>query len=154
MTTNNAQNETPSVWHKSRMRVPLYEVDLGNAVYHGNYYHLLELGREAFLRELGYPYKKFMDQEMHLSVVEASCNYRKSLHYDELIEIHTGVLWWRSRSMAFAQLIMRDEGEKGLVLCTKATMNLVCVKFTGQPTVIPADFVKLLVDWTGGHPDA
>jgi len=140
----------PKVWHKTRLRVPLYEVDLGHAVYHGNYFHLLELAREGFLRDLGYPYRRFMDQQLHLTVVEASCSYRRSLHYDDLIEVHTGVPWWRRRSMAFAQAIFRDEGEQGPALCTRATLNMVCVRFTGQATTLPAEFVTLLKEW-GKH---
>ena len=75
-------DEAPKVWHKTRLRVPLYEVDLGHAVYHGNYFHLLELAREGFLRDLGYPYRRFMDEQLHLTVVEASCSYWRSLRYD------------------------------------------------------------------------
>jgi acyl-CoA thioester hydrolase len=140
-------DEAPRVWHKTRLRVPLYEVDLGHAVYHGNYFHLLELAREGFLRDLGYPYRRFMDIQLHLTVVEASCSYRRSLHYDDLIEVHTGVLGWRRRSMAFAQAIYRDEGEQGPTVCTRATLNMVCVRFTGQPTTLPAEFVALLKEW-------
>jgi YbgC/YbaW family acyl-CoA thioester hydrolase len=141
-------DQAPKVWHKTGLRVPLYEVDLGHAVYHGNYFHLLELAREGFLRDLGYPYRRFMDEQLHLTVVEASCSYRRSLQYDDLIEVNTGVLWWRRRSIAFAQIIYRDEGEHGPVLCTRATLNMVCVRFTGQATTLPADFVARLKAWT------
>jgi acyl-CoA thioester hydrolase len=140
-------HEIPVVWHKTRFRVPLYEVDLGQAVYHGNYYHLFEQAREAFLRDLGYPYKRFMDQEMHLTIVETSCSYRRSLRYDDSIEAHTGILWKRRRSLAFSQILYRDEGEGSLTLCTQATLNMVCVRFTGQPTVLPADFMELIEKW-------
>ena len=133
-------------WHKTPLRVPLFEVDLGQAVYHANYFHLLELGREAFLRDLGYPYRRFMDQQLHLTIVEASCSYRRPLHYDDLIEVHTGVDWWRSRSLAFSQTIYHDAGD-GLLLCTEATLNMVCVRFTGQPTTLPPEFVDILKRW-------
>jgi acyl-CoA thioester hydrolase len=150
MMKENQGDDAPRVWHKTKLRVPLFEVDLGQAVYHGNYFHLLELAREDFLRELGYPYRRFMDQQLHLTVVEASCSYRKSLHYDDPIEVHSGVSWWRRRSMAFSQNIYRSEGEKSLVLCTSATLNMVCVRFTGQPTILPAEFVDLLKSWVNG----
>lgn len=146
---SNAQDKAPEVWHKTRMRVPLFEVDIGQAVYHGNYYHLFELAREDFLRELGYPYRWFMDRQLHLTIVEASCTYRKSLRYDDLIEIHTGIQWWRTRSLAFSQIIYRCEEEENPVLCTRAILNMVCVRFSGQPTILPAEFVDLLRDWVG-----
>jgi acyl-CoA thioester hydrolase len=144
MVGSKMKEESSNVWHKTPLRVPLFEVDLGLAVYHGNYYHLFELGREAFLRELGYPYRRFMDQQLHLSIVEASCSYRRPLHYDDLIEVHTRVDWWRTRSLAFSQAIYRDHGENESVLCTKATLNMVCVRFTGQATVIPGEFIEVL----------
>ena len=143
--------EPLKVWHKTRLRVPLFEVDLGQAVYHGNYYHLFELARENFLRDLGYPYRRFMEQQMHLTVVETSCSYRRSLHYDDSIEIHTSVPWRRTRSLAFSQVVYRDEEEKGLTLCTSVTLNMVCVRFTGQPTVLPPEFVELLKGWMNGQ---
>jgi acyl-CoA thioester hydrolase len=131
-------------WHTVSMRVPLFEVDLGQAVYHGNYYHFLEVGRSELLRDLGYPYSRFMDQQLHLTIVEASCSYRKSLHYDDLIEIRTGIAWCRRRSIGFSQQIWRiAESEPG-ELCTRADVRMVCVRFSGQPTTLPQDFVDLL----------
>ncbi len=150
MVGSKINDESPTHWHKIPLRVPLFEVDLGQAVYHGNYYHLFELGREAFLRDLGYPYRRFMDQHLHLAIVEASCSYRRPLHYDDLIAIHTGVNGWRRRSLAFSQAIYRNEGEGGLVLCTTVTLQMVCVRFTGQATILPIEFVDRLERWVDG----
>ena len=69
MVGSKTNQESSRIWHKTQLRVPLFEVDLGQAVYHGNYFHLFELGREAFLRDLGYPYRRFMDQQLHLKEV-------------------------------------------------------------------------------------
>jgi acyl-CoA thioester hydrolase len=137
--------------HRTELRIPLFEVDLGHAVYHGNYFHFFELAREAFLRDLGYPYRRFMELQMHLTVVEASCLYRKSLHYDDLIEILTGIAWWRSRSLAFTQSIFRAAPLGDALLCTDATFNMVCVQFSGRPTVLPPDFVGRLEEWSRSH---
>jgi acyl-CoA thioester hydrolase len=147
MAEDKSNDQYPKVWHETRLRVPLFEIDLGQAVYHGNYYHLFELGREDFLRSLGYPYRQFMDQQLHLAIVEASCSYRRPVRYDDLIEVHTGVNWWRSRSLALSHMIYRHEGEAELKLCTKATLNMVCVRFSGQPAILPIDFVDLLKGW-------
>ncbi len=137
----------PRRWHITNLRVPLFEVDLGQAVYHGNYFHLFELARESFFKEVGYPYKRFMDHEMHLTIVEAHCSYRKSLHYDDEIEVRKGVSWRRSRSLGLVQLIHRRDGASEPALCTELRVNLVCVKFSGRPAVLPAEFVSLLERW-------
>jgi acyl-CoA thioesterase FadM len=46
-------------YHTTRLRVPLFEVDLGQVVYHWNYFHLFESAREDFLRTIGFPYSEF-----------------------------------------------------------------------------------------------
>lgn len=130
--------------HVTVLRIPLFEVDLGQAVYHGNYFHLFEIARENYLRDLGYAYRRFMDQGLHLTIVETTCSYRRPLHYDELVEIHTSLSWWRTRSVGFVQSIYRCDSGKPNVLCTHATLNMVCVRFSGQPTRLPAEFVHLL----------
>lgn len=149
MAAGRSEHERALYWHTTAVRVPLYEVDLGQAVYHGNYFHLLELGRESFLRDLGYPYRRFMEQQLHLTIVEASCSYRRPLHYDDLLEVRTRVEGWRSRSLVFAQTIYRDEGAAGMALCTEATLKMVCVRFSGQPTLLPTAFVDILKNWSG-----
>ena len=148
MSENMTHEEAVAVWHESRLRVPLFEVDIGQAVYHGNYFHLFEMARENFLRDLGYPYRRFMEQQLHLTIVETSCSYRRSLHYDDHIEVQTRVLWWRRRSLAFAQNIQRRaEEDNTKVLCTEATFKMVCVRFSGAPTILPLDFVHLLQEY-------
>lgn len=96
------------------------------------------------MRDLGHPYGQFMEHELHLTIVDVSCSYRRPLHYDDLIEIHTAVLGWRRRSMALRQAIFRTGDSGGPVLCTHATINMVCVRFTGQPTTLPEPFTQLL----------
>ena len=133
-------------YHITGVRVPLFEVDLGQAVYHGNYFHLFEIGREDFLRQIGFPYKEFMNRQLHLTIVESTCAYRKPLHYDDLIEIHTAIAWTRRRSIGFSQIIFREKENGEKELCTRADLNMVCVRFTGKPVVLPEDFMKIADD--------
>lgn len=148
MTIGSQNDSTSNKRHKTQFRIPLFEVDIGQAVYHGNYFHLFELGREAFLRDLGYPYRRLMDQELHLTIVEVSCNYRRPLHYDELVEIRTGVNWIRNRSLSLSQDIYLVEGAAEPILCTAAVFNLVCIHFSGKAVTIPKDFAQRLEQWT------
>jgi acyl-CoA thioester hydrolase len=147
-------SETSPAKHRTELRVPLFEVDLGQAVYHGNYFHLFELARESFLRDLDYPYRRFMEQQLHLTVVEVACAYRKGLHYDDRIFIDSKVTWWRSRSLGFAQSVHTAGPSGKLVLCTEATFNMVCVRFSGQPTTLPEEFVQRLIAWSDSKPSS
>ena len=131
-------------YHTTSMRVPLFEVDLGQGVYHGNYFHLFEAARETFFRDIGYPYKKIMANELHLTIAKVTCAYRRSLRYDDLLEIQTGISRVRTRSLELNQKIYRDEDNGKKVLCTEADFNMVCVRFSGQVVSLPSEFVKSL----------
>lgn len=145
-------NCAPFSYHITRLRVPLFEVDLGQAVYHGNYFHLLELGREDFLRKIGFPYREFMKRQLHLTIVESSCVYRKPLHYDEDIEIHSRITWSRRRSLAMEQLIFREGTSGSRELTTQVVLNMVCVRFTGRPAILPEDFCRAMSEYAQqGH---
>jgi acyl-CoA thioester hydrolase len=135
-------------YHITGMRVPFFEVDIGQALYHGNYYHLFELGREDLLRKIGFPYREFLNRQLHLTIIESRCKYRKALRYDDEIEIHTGITLLSRRNLSFSQLIYRpvktlanDETKSSeLQLCTETQLNMICVRFTGHTTHLPEDF--------------
>jgi acyl-CoA thioester hydrolase len=159
ITRTGAQVKSPvASYHITTLRVPLFEVDMGQAVYHGNYYHLFELARADMLRKTGFTYRELVNRQLHLSIVESRCKYRKALGYDDEIEIHTGITALGRRSISFAQLIYRvaetcptphTEERPGLELCTEAKLDMLCVSFSGQVTLLPDDFrlaVETLVD--------
>jgi len=146
-----AQAQPPSTatpYHITSLRVPFFEADMGQAVYHGNYYHLFDLGREDFLRKAGFPYREFLNRQIHLTIIEARCKYRKSLRYDDEIEIHTGITSLSRRNLSFSQLIYRpveasanrETKSSELELCTETQLNMICLRFTGQATYLPEDF--------------
>ena len=149
-----AQAPGPIRYHITNLRVPFFEVDMGQALYHGNYYHIFELGREGLLRKTGFPYREFLNRHVHLTVLESHCKYRKALRYDDEIEIHTGIISVSRRNILFSQLIYRQvealsNGKKDarLELCTEGRLNMICLRLTGQPTILPEDF-RLAVEAT------
>ena len=73
--------ETEKNGHHFPYRIPLYEIDIGQAVYHGNYFHFFELAREAFLRDLGrYTLATLVGQQRPRQVV------RQALRAVDLVE--------------------------------------------------------------------
>lgn len=143
-----AQGKADIAYHITSLRVPLFEVDLGQALYHGNYYHLFELGREDMLRKTGFPYREFMNRQLHLTIVDTHCKYRKPLRYDDQVELHTAITAIGRRNLSFSQLIYRpvqDSAKRrsedpGFELCTECRMDMVCVQFSGRATLLPDDF--------------
>ena len=134
-------------YHITSLRVPFFEVDMGHAVYHGNYYHFFEAARIDLMIKIGFPYREFLNRQLNLTIIESRCKYRKALHYDDQIEMHTAITSLSRRNMSFSQLIYRlaETSSPGtespqLELCTEAQLNVICVRFTGQPTILPEDF--------------
>lgn len=147
MTRLNAQTvKVDGPWFAHGFRVPLFEVDLGQGVYHGNYFHLFEIGREAFFRALGYPYSLFMAEGLHLTVGSLECRYARSLHYDDVIEVQTAVCRIGRRSLSLAHRIQRLTGTPKPETTTEAIMHFVCVQ-GGTPVPLPERFTENLRRW-------
>lgn len=140
--------EVRGPWFAHSLRVPLFEVDLGQGVYHGSYFHLFEIGREAFFRVLGYPYSHFMAEKMHLTVGSLECRYIRSLHYDDVVEVQTALCRLGRRSLSLAHRIQRIEGRRSPETTTEAVMHFVCVS-EGKPVPLPERFTKNLRRWVG-----
>ena len=135
----------PTPEHRLNYRVPFFEVDAGMALYHGNYFHLFEIARTQFMREVGFPYVSLMERERHLSVVEARCRYRKPLRYDDEVVIVSRIVELSSRSVTWEQKIFRGGDERPSVA---ATLVFVCVSFSGSAVRLPDEFGDALRQWT------
>jgi YbgC/YbaW family acyl-CoA thioester hydrolase len=100
------------------------------------------------LRKTGFHYREFLNRQLHLTIIESRCKYRKALCYDDQIEIHTGISSLSRRNLSFSQLIYRpaetsanhETKSSELELCTQIQLNMICLRFTGQTTHLPADF--------------
>lgn len=135
-----AENKT----HVFEMTIPLYEVDMGGVVYHGNYLHFFELARDAMLKESGFSYSNLVNLGFHLIVTELNCTYRIPLLYNQKIKILTSVNKISSRSTIFLQQIWNDQQDK---LLTELSMCLVCIKLSGKASRLPEPFKKALMSW-------
>ncbi|MGQ9922268.1 MAG: acyl-CoA thioesterase, partial [Desulfobacca sp.] len=129
--------------HRFSWRVPLYEIDIGQAVYHGNYYHFFEMAREALLQQQGFGYPELVARQMHLAVVEAHCRYRQPVRYNDDIEIYTTITALKSRSITFhQQLFLAAAGR----LATEVQLTTVCISFAGKPVPLPPELRQCLAE--------
>jgi acyl-CoA thioester hydrolase len=131
----------PTNCHYISHRVPLHETDMGQAVYHGNYFHFFELAREAFLRDLGFGYPELVARQIHLAIVEAQCHYRQAVRYDDVIDIYTSVASLKSRSVQFHQQIFLPAAAKP---ATEARITTVSISFAGKPVPLPPELRQKL----------
>ncbi|MCX7822891.1 MAG: acyl-CoA thioesterase [Syntrophobacterales bacterium] len=140
-------------YHCTILRIPLYEIDIGGGVYHGNYFHFFEIARDDFFRHLGFPYKKLVDEYlMHLTVAQVTCTYFAPLHYDDMVTVVTGVEELRSRSIVMVQRIDRKELDGAITVCVQALFALVCVggKEGRRVSSLPEPFRNAIKKWLNG----
>ena len=123
------------------MRVIYGDTDQMGVVYYANYFRYFELGRSEYLRACGGSYRDFEREGRFLPVVEASCSYRSSARYDDLLLISTQVSELRRVSMTFTYELRRQGDER--ILCTGKTVHA-CVGPDGKPVRIPEQFARLL----------
>jgi acyl-CoA thioester hydrolase len=127
--------------HHFSYRVPLYEIDMGEAVYHGNYFHFFELAREALLRDLGFGYPELVARQIHLAVVESHCHYRQPVRYDDVVDIYTTIAGLKSRGVQFHQQLYLNHTGK---LATEAQIITVSISFAGKPVPLPTELRQKL----------
>ena len=115
------------------LRVRFAETDAMGIVHHSRYLPYLEEGRVEYMRSIGHPYTESRTEGVDYAVLEAFVQYRKPLHFDDLVTVH---LQLASASRASFQMayLLTVEGE---VRSTAVTVHG-CVNATGRPVRMPA----------------
>ena len=79
---------TPAV-RRTTVRVRYAETDRMGVVYYANYLVWFEVGRTEWLRQAGWSYKEMEAIGVALPVIEAHCDYRQPVRYDDEVDIRT-----------------------------------------------------------------
>lgn len=67
--------------------VAYYETDKMGITHHSNYIRFMEEARTAWMKHIGWSYKKCEDLGMPSPVVRVQCDYKKTTTYDDAIDI-------------------------------------------------------------------
>lgn len=94
-------------WHEQKLRVRYEETDTMGVVYYGKYFVWMEVGRVSLLREIGFSYDKWIDQDLQFPVVQAHADYRASARFDDEIVVKTRVASVGSSSFKFENEIYK-----------------------------------------------
>ncbi len=124
----------------ARVRVRYAETDKMGVVYYANYLVWFEVARCEWLRATGYTYRELESAGTVLPVVEAHCEYRRPLRYDDEVEI-------RTRATLLSQVRLRfdyDVAPSGAAEPVAAGWTVHAgVDPAGRPRRLP-DFVRSL----------
>jgi acyl-CoA thioester hydrolase len=118
-----------------RQRVRFGETDLQAVVYYANYLLFAEVGRVAYLRELGIVYERdLLAQGVDFTIGEARVRYHAPLRFDDEFDIKVRVGKIRHSSWSFEYAIDRADG----MHCVDAsTIQVMLDRDSGRATRIP-----------------
>jgi len=90
--TRDRERTTPTARvHACEFRVIYGDTDQMGFAYYANYLRWFEIGRNEYLRAVGYPYRKLEADGIILPVIEAGCRYLQTAHYDDLIRLESWI---------------------------------------------------------------
>lgn len=125
-----------------RQRVRFGETDLQGVVYYANYLLFAEIGRIAYLRELGIVYDRDMlAHGVDFTIGEARVRYQAPLRFDDEYDIKVRVGEIRHSSWTFEYAIDRADG---LHCADVSTIQVMIDRKAGRATRIPAELRQTL----------
>ena len=118
------------------------ETDLEGVVYYANYLLFAEIGRIAYLRELGIVYDRDMlAHGVDFTIGEARVRYQAPLRFDDEYDIRVRVGEIRHSSWTFEYAIDRADG---LHCADVSTIQVMIDRKSGRATRIPAELRQTL----------
>jgi acyl-CoA thioester hydrolase len=114
-----------SDFYETDLRVRYAETDRMGVVYYGNYFTWFEVGRVELCRALGFVYKDMEeDDDTYIVVAEASCRYKRSVRFDDILRIRTRVVESQRRTIRFGYEILNQT--TGELAATGETVHIIC----------------------------
>ncbi len=74
------------------LRVRYCETDRMGVAHHGSYVNWFEAGRTDWLRQRGKTYRQMEEEGVFLAVVALDARYRRSVTYDDELDVYTTVV--------------------------------------------------------------
>lgn len=135
---------------RHRQRVRFGETDMQNVVYYANYLLYAEVGRVAYLRELGILYSDLVAKGLDFTIGEASVRYRAPLRFDDEFDIKVRMGEIRHSSWAFEYAVDRADG---LHCAEMRTVQVMIDRASLRATRMPEDLRALLANAKGAEGD-
>lgn len=82
-------------------RVEFSETDMAGIMNYANYFRFMETAENAFFRSLGFSIFKTGEPSVGWPRVDAECDYKAPLHFEDEVEIHLLVAEKKSKSLRY-----------------------------------------------------
>jgi len=109
--------------YKSEVRVIFADTDGMGIVYHTNYIKWFEIGRNEYLRQIGFPYSVLEKDKFWLPLASVECTYRLPAYYDDVLEISAWISELKAATVVINYEIRRKS--TGELLATGHTKHAI-----------------------------
>jgi len=118
-----------AVHWRHRRRVEFSETDMAGIVHFSNFFRYMESAEHAFFRSFGHSVTlNEMNEMMGLPRVQASCDYRHPLRFEDEMEIQLSILELKNRSIRYGFRFLKLLPDETFVEVATGAMTVVCVQ--------------------------
>ncbi len=130
----------PGISHETCLKVPFFDVDSMNIVWHGHYCKYLEVARCELLDKIGYNYTDMKNSGFMFPIVDLQIKYVQPLVFEQNIRILSKLVEWECRLKIDYKILDADTNQ----VLTKASTIQAAVKADTQQLqfVCPDIFIQ------------
>lgn len=114
----------PGIHHETLIKVPFFDVDSMNIVWHGHYCKYLEVARCELLDKIGYNYTDMKNSGFMFPIVDMQIKYVQPLVFEQQIRIISKLVEWECRLKIDYKIMDADTQQ----VLTKASTTQAAVK--------------------------
>ena len=117
-------------------RVEFHETDMAGIAHFSNFFRYMESAEHAFLRSIGHPiHERVGDVVIGWPRVNASCDYRKPVRFEQILTIRVTVEEVRTRAVRYGFAFLLDPDEPPVAT---GEVTAVCVQLEPDGSGIKA----------------
>ena len=127
--------------HHANVQVRFQEVDALRIVWHGHYLSYFEIARVEFGKKYGLNYTDFVDAQLLVPVVHASCDYIQSASFQDELDV-TARLYKQVSAKLHYVFEIRRAGQDA-ILAKGETVHV----FTDMNSALCLTMPQFMIDW-------
>ncbi|WP_208590874.1 acyl-CoA thioesterase [Gracilibacillus suaedae] len=119
------------------IKVRYQETDQMGVVYHANYLIWFEIGRTAFIEELGFKYHEMESEGIVSPVIDARIQFKQPIRYGDDAYVETWLVKYNGIRTTYGYRIIDQDGE---VAVTGETQHVIVKKDNFRPLSLKKQF--------------
>jgi acyl-CoA thioester hydrolase len=136
--------------HKIHIPVRNYEIDWQGIVHNANYLLYCEVGRVAYLEEIGIKVDiNSIQHESKVVVARNEIDYLSPARFGEIISVHTRISYIRNSSFAFEGIL--EESRSNRRIAENISIHVWLDHRTDEPTTVTDEFRRSVQRFEGDH---